>query len=61
MIEAARAHAVDAGRAYVVPADVRDVAPGLLRQRVLLSAQAAQDGVTVDAVIDRLFDVVEVP
>jgi len=58
---AARAHAWLAGRDYVSPRDVHEVAPDVLRHRLLLSYDAEADGVTSDQLIDRLLSLVPVP
>jgi MoxR-like ATPase len=58
---AARAVAFLSGRAYVLPEDVRVVAPDVLRHRVALGYDAEADGLSTDAVINRLLDVVPVP
>jgi MoxR-like ATPase len=50
----ARAYAWLAGRDYVTPDDVMEVAPDILRHRLLLSFEAEAAGITVDQVIARL-------
>ncbi|WHI46654.1 AAA family ATPase [Microbulbifer sp. EKSA008] len=50
----ARAHAWLAGRDYVTPDDVMNVAPDILRHRLLLSFEAEAAGITTDQVIERL-------
>jgi MoxR-like ATPase len=49
------------GRAYVTPQDVKDVAKGVLRHRVILSFEAEAEDMTTDDVVDRLLDGVKVP
>ena len=61
LAQAARAHAFLRGRGYVVPEDVKDVAPDVLRHRVLLSYEAEAENVTSDQVVKRLLERVEVP
>lgn len=58
---AARVHAWLAGADFSSPDDVREVAHPILRHRLHLSYDAVADGVTADAVIDRLLDSVAVP
>ncbi len=58
---AARANAFLAGRGYVLPQDVKDVAHTVLRHRVILSYEAEAEELTSDDVIDRLLDHVPVP
>jgi MoxR-like ATPase len=58
---AARARAALDGRDYVIPDDVKALAPAVLRHRVLLSAAAEIEGRPVESVIARLIDEVEAP
>jgi MoxR-like ATPase len=57
----ARALALLRGRDYVVPHDVSDLAPDVLRHRLILSYEALADGVTPDAIITRMLDWVPRP
>lgn len=61
LAQAARAHAFLRGRAYVVPEDVKAMAPDVLRHRVLLTFEAEAEDVTADGVIARLLEAVDVP
>jgi MoxR-like ATPase len=61
LLRAARAQAFLAGRHYVVPQDVKDVAPDVLRHRFLLSYQAEGEGLTADELIRRLLAALPVP
>lgn len=56
-----RAHAWLNGRDFVAPEDVHAVAPDVMRHRVLLSYEAEAEGVTSDAIIDRLIERVALP
>ncbi|MFP4474858.1 MAG: AAA family ATPase [Desulfatibacillaceae bacterium] len=58
---AARAHAFLNGRGYVIPQDVKYMAPDVLRHRVILSYEAEAEGVTPDDVVGRILERVEVP
>jgi MoxR-like ATPase len=58
---AARARAALDGRDYVIPDDVKALAPAVLRHRVLLSAAAEIEGRPVESVIQRLIDEIEAP
>jgi hypothetical protein len=49
MIEGARALAFLRGRTYVLPEDVIDLVPDVLRHRLVLSYEALSDGQTADA------------
>jgi MoxR-like ATPase len=52
----AKARALLSGRFHVTPEDIRALAHPTLRHRILLGYRAEADGVTVDAVIDRLLE-----
>ena len=58
---AARANAMLRGRAYATPQDVKEVAPDVLRHRVLLSYEAEAEELTPDAAIARILNEVPVP
>jgi MoxR-like ATPase len=58
---AARARAALDGRDYVIPDDVKALAPAVLRHRVALSPAAEIEGRPVETVIARLIDAVEAP
>ena len=49
------------GRAYVVPEDVKAVAPDVLRHRIVLSYEAAAENMTADAIIEQVLNSVAVP
>ena len=61
LVEAARALAFLRGRAYVLPEDVSDLAPDVLRHRLSLSYEALADSVTADALILRILQHVPRP
>jgi len=61
LAQAARAHAFLRGRAYVVPEDVKAIAPDVLRHRVLLTFEAEAEDVNSDSVIAKILEAVEVP
>lgn len=56
-----KAHAVLAGRGYVVPDDIRALAPAVLRHRVLLTFEAEADDLTSEEIVRKILAVVEVP
>ncbi len=58
---AARAGAALDGRDYVIPDDVKALAPAMLRHRLILSPSAEIDGRRVDDVVRALIDSVEAP
>jgi MoxR-like ATPase len=59
LVQAARALALLRGRTHVVQQDVRDLAPDVLRHRLVLSYDALADGVRADELVGRLLDAVE--
>jgi MoxR-like ATPase len=61
LAQAARAHAFLRGRAYVVPEDVKAMAPDVLRHRVLLTFEAEAEDVTSDGIIAKILEAVHVP
>jgi len=61
LIEAARAMAMLRGRTYVLPDDVSDLVPDVLRHRLVLSYEALADNVTADGLIARLLAKVPKP
>ena len=58
---ASRALALIRGRAYVVPQDIKDIAPDILRHRIILSYEAAVDAISTDHLIADLLAHVRVP
>ncbi|MDF0749088.1 MoxR family ATPase [Marinobacter sp. 71-i] len=56
----ARAMAWLEGRDYVSPDDIRNIAFDVLRHRILLTFEAEAEGLTADAIIQRLIDRVPV-
>ncbi len=57
----ARAVAFLQGRGYVTPQDVKDIAPDVLRHRIVLTYEAEAEEVSVENVIDRILGAVPVP
>ena len=58
---AARGYAFLQGRAYVLPQDVKELAPDVLRHRIILSYEAEAEGVDTDEVIARLLRELRTP
>lgn len=56
-----RARALIQGRDFVLPEDVRALAPPVLRHRLLLSYEALAEGMSPDDVIGKLLDGVKAP
>ena len=61
LVHGARALAVLRGRRYVLPSDVAELAPDVLRHRLVLSYAALTDGITADTVISRVLGLVPAP
>ncbi|HYF38599.1 MAG TPA: AAA family ATPase [Gemmatimonadales bacterium] len=61
LAQAARAHAFLRERAYVIPEDVRALAPDVLRHRIVLTFEAEAEDVTTDEVVTRVLGAVRVP
>jgi MoxR-like ATPase len=58
---AARAQAAAAGREYVVPDDVKSLAPQVLEHRMVLTPEANLGGAGIDEVLDEVLAAVKVP
>ncbi len=61
IVAAARALALVRGRDFVVPQDVVDVAPDVLRHRLVLSYDALADGIPVETILTRLLRAIPLP
>ena len=61
LARAAKALALVRGRGYVIPEDVKEVAPDVLRHRIVPSYEAEAEEVTADDLVQRLLSRVEVP
>jgi len=61
LILAARAHAFVKGRGFVTPDDVKEVAPDVLRHRIIVSYEAEAESVSSADIVQRILDYAEVP
>jgi len=61
LLKAARAGALLAERDYVIPDDVKGMAPAVLRHRVSVAPELELEGVTPDAALQAVLDKTEVP
>jgi MoxR-like ATPase len=61
LIEAGRALAFLRGRDYALPEDVIDVAPDVLRHRLVLSYEALADGLAADELVHRILKAIPAP
>jgi MoxR-like ATPase len=58
---AAKAHAFMQRRGFVLPQDIKDLAPDVFRHRLLLSYEAEAEEWTPDRVIQKILDTIPVP
>ncbi len=61
LIEGGRALAYLRGRTYVLPEDVTDLVPDVLRHRLVLSYEALADGQTPDALVHTIMKAIPAP
>jgi MoxR-like ATPase len=61
LILAARAHAFIKGRGFVTPDDIKEVAPDVLRHRIIVSYEAEAENVDSAAIVQRILHYAEVP
>jgi MoxR-like ATPase len=61
LIAASRALALVRGRDYVLPQDILDITPDVLRHRLVLSYDALADGVPADHIVKRIVQTVPLP
>ncbi len=61
LAQAAKAHAFLRGRGYVTPEDVKAIGHDVLRHRVIVTYEAEAEGLDSEAVLQRIFDHIEVP
>jgi MoxR-like ATPase len=61
LLSAARAQAVLRGRDFITPDDVKELAPAVLAHRVTLAPEAEMEGLDLSAVLQRIFERIEVP
>ena len=61
LFQAARAHAFMRHRGYVSPEDIKAVAPDILRHRIILSYEAEAEGETVEHIVRKILEHVQVP
>jgi MoxR-like ATPase len=61
LVQAARALALLRGRRHVLAGDVRDLAPEVLRHRLVLSYEGLSEGAQPDDLLDKVLDAVPEP
>jgi len=58
---ASKAYAFLMGRGYVIPQDIKTMAPDVLRHRIILSYEAEAEGKSADEIIEAVLERIEVP
>ncbi|MBN4080055.1 AAA family ATPase [Beggiatoa alba] len=61
LLRAASALAYLNGRDYVIPDDIIEVAPDILRHRIITSYSARAENITADKLISKIIDVIPIP
>ena len=61
IVRATRALALLRGRDYALPQDVQDIAPDILRHRLVLSYDALADDIPADRIVERVLAAVPAP
>lgn len=61
MINAARAYAFLRGRGFVTPDDVKQIAPDVLRHRIITTYEAEAENISSDHIVQRILDYTNVP
>jgi MoxR-like ATPase len=61
LILAARAHAFLKGRGFVTPEDIKQIAPDILRHRIVISYEAEAEEINSADIVQRILDRIEVP
>ncbi|MEV4756271.1 MoxR family ATPase [Micromonospora sp. NPDC049559] len=61
IVRATRALALMRGRDYALPQDVQDIAPDILRHRLVLSYDALADDVPADHIVGRVMSTIPLP
>ena len=61
LYKCAKVQALFSGRSFVLPEDVKAAAPSVLRHRLVLSYEAAADGIFVDEIIEKILSLMPIP
>jgi MoxR-like ATPase len=61
MITSARAHAFLHGRGFVTPEDIKQIAPDVLRHRVIVTYEAEAENISSDHIVSRILNHTDVP
>lgn len=61
LLQVSKAVAAMRGRTFIIPDDIKDVAPSVLRHRIILRPEAEIEGVTADRVVAGVLETTNVP
>lgn len=61
LLRCAKVNALFQGRSFVLPDDIKAVAPAVLRHRLILSYEASASGVTADDIIAKILEFMPLP
>ena len=61
ILRSAKANAAIKGRDFVTPEDIVEMAPHVLRHRIILTPEKEMEGITADDLIDNILKAIEVP
>jgi MoxR-like ATPase len=61
LVQASRAHAYLHGRGFVTPDDIKQLAPDVLRHRIITTYEAEAENISTDQIVKRILDYTEVP
>lgn len=61
VMKASKAFAAMRGRDFVLPEDIIDIVPHVLRHRIMLSPEKEMEGITPDEMIKKILESIEIP
>ncbi len=61
ILRSAKANAAIKGRDFVTPEDIIEMAPHVLRHRIILTPEKEMEGITADELIDSILKAIEIP
>ncbi|MEP7165636.1 MAG: MoxR family ATPase [Ferruginibacter sp.] len=61
LLKSSKASAAIKGRDFVIPEDIKEMAPHVLRHRIMLTPEKEMEGITPDDLIENILKAVEVP
>jgi MoxR-like ATPase len=61
ILRSAKANAAIKGRDFVTPEDIIEMAPHVLRHRIILTPEKEMEGITADELIENILKAIEVP